>query len=62
MSLCPTCKHGRLCATWGEWKCVNLKQRRKSAVSCSEYKKLDKNEKQPDCRCEDCLRKAGEEE
>lgn len=58
-SLCPTCVSAIWCPTWGEMKCTELKKRiysYKTMTECRFYKKRDKNFKESQCQCEDCLK------
>lgn len=58
--LCPTCIHSCWCPTWAEYRCF-AKEIRLSEygipqpTECSEYKKREKDFKEPKCQCEDCL-------
>lgn len=55
--LCETCAESIWCPTWGEWKCKAKSKRIYSDVTkCSDYKKRDKNFKEPRCQCDDCLK------
>ena len=61
-SLCSTCTNSILCATWGEYKCMVTKGRVHGDISaCSDYKRRDKNFKEPKCQCEDCMSQITEE-
>lgn len=60
-SLCSSCKFSLWCPTWGERKCVSRKIRftlhgYSQPTKCSDYKKRDKNFKEPNCQCDDCLK------
>lgn len=60
-SLCASCVYSCRCTTWAEWKCLKQAIRFSSyghvmPMKCSDYKKRDKNFKEPKCQCEDCLR------
>ena len=56
--LCASCVQSIYCDTWSEWKC-KAKEKRiynyKTVASCDNYKKRDKNFKEPKCQCENCL-------
>lgn len=56
--LCASCTQSIYCDTWGEWKC-KAKEKRiynyKTVRNCDDYKKRDKNFKEPKCQCENCL-------
>ena len=58
LPLCATCTMSIWCPTWTEWKC-KAKEKRiynyKAVTSCDDYKKRDKNFKEPKCQCKDCL-------
>ena len=59
--LCSNCVSGRWCPTWAERKCVKRALRFSSwghatPISCPDYKKRDKNFKEPRCQCDDCLK------
>lgn len=54
--LCETCMNAIWCPTWTEWKCkVKEKRIRGEMTKCSDYKKRDKNFKEPKCQCKNCL-------
>lgn len=54
--LCETCTNAIRCPTWAEWKCkVKEKRIRGELTKCSDYKKRDKNFKEPKCQCKNCL-------
>lgn len=60
-SLCASCTMSIYCPTWSERKCIKRAVRFSSygyspPAKCSDYKKRDKNFKEPRCQCEDCLR------
>lgn len=59
-NLCESCVSSRWCATWAERKCVKRGLRFTAyghfqPAECPDYKKRDKNFKEPRCQCEDCL-------
>lgn len=59
--LCSSCVNSIWCNTWAEWKCAKRKTRftnfgYSQPATCTDYKKRDKNFKEPKCQCEDCLR------
>lgn len=59
-NLCESCVSSRWCATWAEWRCLKQAIQFSSygysmPTKCSDYKKRDKNFKEPRCQCEDCL-------
>lgn len=55
--LCSSCVNSIWCPTWAEWKCKNFEKRIYELISkCNGYKKRDKNFKEPECRCKDCLK------
>lgn len=55
-TLCETCSEAIWCPTWAEWRC-KAKEKRiyVKLTKCSDYKKRDKNFKEPKCQCESCL-------
>lgn len=54
--LCETCMNAIWCPTWTEWRCkVKEKRIRRELTKCSDYKKRDKNFKEPKCQCKNCL-------
>lgn len=54
--LCETCMNAIWCPTWAEWKCRSKEKRiRRELTKCSDYKKRDKNFKEPKCQCKSCL-------
>lgn len=60
-ALCPNCVNAVRCYTWAEWRCLKRALRFTSyghsqPTECSDYKKRDKNFKEPRCQCDDCLR------
>lgn len=59
---CKDCENCRFCPTWGEYKCVEKMQRlyRDESLECDKFKKR-KGEIQ-NCKCDDCLSRAGEKE
>lgn len=57
--LCSHCAYSIPCATWTEWKCLATKRRVPfpiALIACGSYKRRDRNFKEPQCQCEDCLR------
>ena len=63
--LCPTCVNSIFCPTWAEQKCKVKGQRiynHETLTECESYKKRPKDFKDPKCRCEDCLKTAGDKE
>lgn len=61
VGLCSSCSHSIFCPTWSERKCSERAIRFTSygysqPTTCANYKKRDKNFKEPKCQCEDCLR------
>lgn len=59
--LCASCVNSIRCNTWSEWKCTKRAVRFSSygyspPTKCSDYKKRDKDFKEPKCQCDDCLR------
>ena len=60
-SKCDTCTMSRTCDTWGEIKCVKLKQRiykPEKMTDCKFYTKRPKDFEEPKCQCEDCQKTA----
>ena len=58
-SLCSSCVNSIWCPTWAEWKCKSFEKRIREPANlktCTSYKKRDKNFKDPECRCDDCLK------
>ena len=55
-TLCEICSEAIWCPTWAEWRC-KAKEKRiyVKLAKCSDYKKRDKNFKEPKCQCESCL-------
>lgn len=59
---CGKCTNGILCGTWGEYKCKVKKERVHGDISeCSDFKRRDKNFKEPKCQCDDCMSQSTEE-
>ena len=58
-TLCETCSEAIWCPTWAEWRC-KAKEKRiyVKLTKCPDYKKRDKNFKEPKCQCESCLENA----
>lgn len=55
-TLCSTCVYSIWCPTWCEWKCKVTERRiYDPIIQCSDYKKRNKDFKDPKCQCEDCL-------
>lgn len=54
--LCPSCAMSIWCPTWAEWRC-KAKERRiyEIPVKCEDYKKREKDFKEPRCQCQSCL-------
>lgn len=59
---CKDCEKCRFCRTWGEYKCIEKMQRLKSGetLACDKFKK--RKGEILDCKCDDCLSRAGNEE
>lgn len=59
---CKDCEKCRFCRTWGEYKCIEKMQRLKSGetFACDNFKK--RKGEILDCKCDDCMSRAGEEE
>ena len=59
---CIKCTNSIFCATWGEYKCKVKKERVYGDISeCPDFKRRDKNFKEPKCQCEDCMSQGTEE-
>lgn len=57
---CDTCAHAIHCDTWGEVKCTYLKMRIydfETMTECKFYKKRPKDFEEPNCQCEECVRR-----
>ena len=57
------CEHSIFCPTWTEWKCVKKREKigeGNICRGCIDFKKKDKDAKEPECHCETCVERIKE--